>query len=139
MVYFTGNSLGLQPKSTEKYIKEELDAWSKYGVEGHFLAEKPWFSYHEFLTEKAAKVVGALPKEVVVTHSLTTNLHLLMVSFYRPNKETKRTKIICCHPMERFAATSPANKRKRSQHDQKRQSHHTSPCLCTSICNTNSG
>jgi len=95
MVYFTGNSLGLQPKSTEKYIKEELDAWSKYGVEGHFLAEKPWFSYHEFLTEKAAKVVGALPKEVVVTHSLTTNLHLLMVSFYRPNKETKRTKIIC--------------------------------------------
>ena len=56
VVYFTGNSLGLQPKSVEKYIKEELNAWAKYGVEGHFLAEKPWFSYHEFLTEKAAKI-----------------------------------------------------------------------------------
>ena len=58
VVYFTGNSLGLQPKSTGDYIKEELEAWAKYGVEGHFLAKKPWFSYHEFLTEKAAKIVG---------------------------------------------------------------------------------
>lgn len=91
--YFTGNSLGLQPKSTKEYIIEELDAWAKYGVEGHFLAKKPWFAYHENLTEKAAKVVGALPIEVVITHSLTTNLHLLMVSFYRP--EGKRTKILC--------------------------------------------
>ena len=93
MVYFTGNSLGLQPKSVKGYIQEELDAWSKFGVEGHFLAEKPWFAYHEFLTEKAAKIVGANPEEVVVTHSLTTNLHLLMVSFFKP--EGKRTKIIC--------------------------------------------
>ena len=93
VVYLTGNSLGLQPKSTKEYIQKELDAWAKYGVEGHFLAEKPWFGYHEFLTEKSAKVVGAKPEEVVITHSLTTNLHLLMVSFYKP--EGNRTKIIC--------------------------------------------
>jgi len=107
VVYFTGNSLGLQPKSTNEYIQKELDAWAKYGVEGHFLAEKPWFAYHEFLTEKAAKVVGALPKEVVVTHSLTTNLHLLMVSFYRP--EGKRTKILCeakAFPSDQYALES---------------------------------
>lgn len=91
--YFTGNSLGLQPKSTQAYVQQELDDWAKWGVEGHFHGKNPWFKYHEFLTEKAARVVGALPKEVVVTHSLTTNLHLLMVSFYRP--EGKRTKILC--------------------------------------------
>ena len=107
MVYFTGNSLGLQPKSVKGYIQEELDAWSKFGVEGHFLAEKPWFAYHEFLTEKAAKIVGANPKEVVVTHSLTTNLHLLMVSFFKP--EGKRTKIICeakAFPSDQYALES---------------------------------
>ena len=107
VVYFTGNSLGLQPKSVEQYIKEELDAWARYGVEGHFLAEKPWFSYHEFLTEKAAKIVGALPEEVVVTHSLTTNLHLLMISFYQP--KGKRTKIICeakAFPSDQYALES---------------------------------
>jgi kynureninase len=70
--YFTGNSLGLQPKSVRSYIEQELNDWAKYGVEGHFLAERPWFSYHEQLTEKAANVVGALPIEVVITHSLTT-------------------------------------------------------------------
>lgn len=107
VVYFTGNSLGLQPKSTREYIGKELDAWAKYGVEGHFLAEKPWFAYHEFLTEKAAKIVGAKPEEVVVTHSLTTNLHLLMVSFYRP--EGKRTKIVCeakAFPSDAYALES---------------------------------
>ena len=107
VVYFTGNSLGLQPKSTEEYIKKELDAWAKFGVEGHFLAKKPWFAYHEFLTEKMAKVVGAKPEEVVVTHSLTTNLHLLMVSFYRP--KGKRTKIICeakAFPSDAYALES---------------------------------
>lgn len=107
MVYFTGNSLGLQPKSVGSYIQEELNAWAKYGVEGHFLAEKPWFAYHEFLTEKAAKVVGANPEEVVVTHSLTTNLHLLMVSFFKP--EGKRTKIICeakAFPSDQYALES---------------------------------
>ncbi|MCH2229321.1 MAG: kynureninase [Crocinitomicaceae bacterium] len=107
MVYFTGNSLGLQPKSAGSYIQEELDAWAKYGVEGHFLAEKPWFAYHEFLTEKAARIVGANPEEVVVTHSLTTNLHLLMVSFFKP--EGKRTKIICeakAFPSDQYALES---------------------------------
>ncbi len=107
VVYLTGNSLGLQPKSTQAYIQEELDAWAKFGVEGHFMADKPWFSYHEFLTEKAAKVVGAKPAEVVITHSLTTNLHLLMVSFYKP--EGNRTKIICeakAFPSDAYALES---------------------------------
>jgi len=105
--YFTGNSLGLQPKSVRNYILEELDAWAEFGVEGHFLAKRPWFAYHENLTEKAAHVVGALPIEVVVTHSLTTNLHLLMVSFYRP--EGKRTKILCeakAFPSDQYALES---------------------------------
>ena len=105
--YFTGNSLGLQPKSTAKYIQEELDDWAKFGVEGHFLSRRPWFSYHENLTEKVAKIVGAKPIEVVVTHSLTTNLHLLMVSFYRP--QGKRTKILCeakAFPSDQYALES---------------------------------
>ncbi len=102
--YFTGNSLGLQPKQTKDYIQEELEAWAKYGVEGHFLAKKPWFSYHENLTNKVAEIVGAKPIEVVVTHSLTTNLHLLMVSFFRP--EGKRRKLICeakAFPSDQYA------------------------------------
>lgn len=106
-IYFTGNSLGLQPKSTKDYIIKELDAWRDWGVEGHFEAEKPWFSYHELLTEKTAKIVGAKPKEVVVTHSLTTNLHLLMVSFYCPTKT--RYKIICekkIFPSDQYALES---------------------------------
>jgi kynureninase len=105
--YFTGNSLGLQPKTAEVYIKEELNDWAKYGVEGHFMAKRPWFSYHENLTQMAAKIVGALPIEVVITHSLTTNLHLLMVSFYRPTG--KRTKIICeakAFPSDQYALES---------------------------------
>lgn len=91
--YFTGNSLGLQPKATQAAVQQELDDWAKWGVEGHFHGKNPWFSYHELLTDKAARIVGAKPKEVVITHSLTTNLHLLMVSFYRP--QGKRTKILC--------------------------------------------
>lgn len=105
--YFTGNSLGLQPKSAKEYILEELDAWAKYGVEGHFLAKKPWFAYHEKLTNKVANIVGAEPIEVVVTHSLTTNLHLLMVSFYRPRG--KRTKLIYeakAFPSDQYALES---------------------------------
>lgn len=105
--YFTGNSLGLQPKSARNYILEELDAWALYGVEGHFLAKRPWFSYHENLTEMAAKIVGAKPIEVVITHSLTTNLHLLMVSFYQPIG--KRKKILCeakAFPSDQYALES---------------------------------
>jgi len=105
--YFTGNSLGLQPKTTSKYIKEELDDWAKYGVEGHFMAKRPWYSYHENLTQYTAEIVGAKKSEVVVTHSLTTNLHLLMVSFYQP--KGKRTKIICeakAFPSDQYALES---------------------------------
>lgn len=105
--YFTGNSLGLQAKSTASYIQQELDDWAKWGVEGHFHAKKPWFSYHENLSAKAARIVGAKEKEVVITHSLTTNLHLLMVSFYEP--KGKRTKIICeakAFPSDQYALES---------------------------------
>jgi kynureninase len=105
--YFTGNSLGLQPKTVGSFIKQELDDWAKWGVEGHFHGKRPWFSYHENLTEKIAKVVGALPGEVVVTHSLTTNLHLLMVSFFTP--QGKRKKIICeakAFPSDQYALES---------------------------------
>jgi len=105
--YFTGNSLGLQPKKASQYIHEELESWAMYGVEGHFLGKRPWFSYHENLTDYTAEVVGAKPIEVVVTHSLTTNLHLLMVSFYRPSG--KRTKILCeakAFPSDQYALES---------------------------------
>jgi kynureninase len=91
-VYFCGNSLGLQPKATAEFINQELEDWNKLGVEGHMHARKPWLPYHEFLRESTARLVGALHHEVVVMNSLTTNLHLLMVSFYRPDK--KRFKII---------------------------------------------
>ncbi len=106
-IYFTGNSLGLKPKVVDNYIKQELNDWSKYGVEGHFHAKNPWFSYHEILTEQAARIVGAKNKEVVITHSLTTNLHLLMVSFYRPTKG--RYKILCeakAFPSDQYALES---------------------------------
>jgi kynureninase len=109
VVYFTGNSLGLQPKQTKSYIEQELNDWAKWGVEGHFHAKNPWFSYHELLTEKVARIVGAKNKEVVVTHSLTTNLHLLMVSFYRPT--AKRYKILCegkAFPSDQYALESQA-------------------------------
>ena len=91
-IYFCGNSLGLQPKSTEKYILQELEDWKNLGVEGHFHGKNPWFHYHKFLNEKEAKIVGAKPSEVVLMNSLTTNLHLLMVSFYQPTP--KKFKII---------------------------------------------
>lgn len=92
-IYFTGNSLGLQPKTTQDYVVNELEDWANYGVEGHFHARNPWMPYHEILTEQLANIVGALPNEVVAMNQLTVNLHLLMVSFYRPTKG--RFKIIC--------------------------------------------
>lgn len=90
--YFTGNSLGLQPKSAEAALKTELEDWKNLGVEGHFHGVNPWFHYHKFLTENAAAIVGAKPIETVVMNQLTSNLHFLFVSFYRPTKE--RYKII---------------------------------------------
>src|SRR5690606_38545942 len=104
VVYFTGNSLGLQPKTTQQYIQQELDDWAKHGVEGHFHAKNAWLPYHEFLTEKMAKIVGALPEETVMMNQLTVNLHLLMVSFYRPTKQ--RYKILCeakAFPSDQYA------------------------------------
>ena len=79
IVYFTGNSLGLQPKAVKDYILKELDDWAYWGVEGHTEGNNPWLPYHELFSSKIAKLVGAKEKEVAVTHSLTTNLHLLMV------------------------------------------------------------
>ncbi len=92
-IYFTGNSLGLQPKSAKKYVDEVMTDWAELAVEGHFYADKPWWDYHERFNESLAKVVGAKPNEVGVMNTLTVNLHLLMVSFYRP--KGKRYKIIC--------------------------------------------
>lgn len=86
LIYFSGNSLGLQPKTTSEYIKKELDDWAKLGVEGHTKAEHPWLPYHEFLSLNMADLVGAKPSEVVMMNTLTTNLHLMMVSFYQPTK-----------------------------------------------------
>ena len=83
-IYFSGNSLGLQPDTAEQYVKEELDAWKHMGVDAHLKSKRPWVPYHEFLTSHSAEIVGALDKEVVVMNSLTVNLHLLMTSFYRP-------------------------------------------------------
>ncbi|MDX2247453.1 MAG: kynureninase [Bacteroidia bacterium] len=91
-VYLCGNSLGLQPKTVENYIRTELNDWAKLGVEGHFHAQNPWLPYHEFLTDSSARLVGARPEEVVVMNSLSVNLHLMMVSFYRP--QNSRFKII---------------------------------------------
>ena len=91
-IYLCGNSLGLQPKTVKSFYEQELNDWAKYGVEGHFEAKRPWFSYHHFFTKSLAKLVGAKETEVVAMNSLTVNLHLLMLSFYRPTKQ--RYKII---------------------------------------------
>lgn len=103
-IYFTGNSLGLQPKTTEKYLKQELEDWKNLGVEGHFEGKRPWFHYHKFTKEALAKIVGAKPVEVVALNNLTSNLHFMMVSFYRPSK--KRYKIIAeagAFPSDQYA------------------------------------
>lgn len=106
-LYFTGNSLGLQPKQTQQYIQQELDDWAKYGVEGHFEARNPWMPYHEFLTNSMANIVGAKPLEVVVMNTLTTNLHLLMVSFYQPTKTKYKIVIESdAFPSDRYAVQS---------------------------------
>jgi kynureninase len=105
--YLCGNSLGLQPKTTAGYLQQELEDWKNLGVEGHFHAKNPWMPYHEFLTETMAKVVGAKPNEVVVMNTLTVNLHLMMVSFYRP--VGNRNKIIIeadAFPSDKYAVES---------------------------------
>ncbi|MBL8015854.1 MAG: kynureninase [Ignavibacteria bacterium] len=107
VIYFAGNSLGLQPKTVRSYVEQELADWESMGVEGHMHAKHPWLPYHEFLTENTAKLVGALPEEVVNMNSLTVNLHLMLVSFYRPEK--KRFKIMIeanAFPSDHYAVQS---------------------------------
>lgn len=108
-IYFTGNSLGLQPTKAREYILQELNDWEKYGVEGHFHAKNPWFSYHEPFKDLLAPVVGAKPSEVVAMGTLTNNVHLLMISFYKPTKT--RFKIISeakAFPSDLYALDSQA-------------------------------
>ncbi len=93
VIYFTGNSLGLQPKRTKAYIDEVMNDWANLAVEGHFYTNKPWWDYHERFCQPLSEIVGAKPSEVGVMNTLTVNLHLLMVSFYQPTKT--KFKIIC--------------------------------------------
>ena len=92
-IYFLGNSLGLQPKTTHPYISKVLKQWAQYGVEAFFLSDEPWLKYHDQLVCALSRIVGALPQEVVVMNQLTVNLHLMLASFYQPHG--KRNKIIC--------------------------------------------
>ena len=93
VIYFTGNSLGLQPKRTKAYVDEVMNDWANLAVEGHFYADKPWWDYQERFAAPLSEIVGAKPSEVGVMNTLTVNLHLLMVSFYNPTP--KKYKIIC--------------------------------------------
>jgi len=107
LIYLCGNSLGLQPKTTKKYIEQELEDWANLGVEGHTEGKNPWLHYHEFLTQNMANVVGAKPMEVIVMNTLTANLHFMMVSFYKPTQ--KRYKILIegdTFPSDKFAVES---------------------------------
>ena len=107
VIYFCGNSLGLQPKRTRTYLDRELQKWATYAVDGHFHAEEPWFHYHKLLKRPLAGIVGAKPEEVVVMNNLTSNLHFMMVSFYRP--EGKRYKILMeggAFPSDQYAVES---------------------------------
>ncbi len=106
-IYLCGHSLGLQPKTVSKYIEQELSDWADLGVEGHFQARNPWMPYHRLLTQQTASLVGAQPEEVVVMNSLTVNLHLMMVSFYRPTSQ--RHKILVergTFPSDQYAVQS---------------------------------
>ena len=96
VVYLAGNSLGLQPKAVAPLVQQELADWQQLGVDGHFREQRPWYSYHELFRESGARLVGASPGEVVMMNSLTVNLHLMMVSFYRPTAD--RYKILVDYP-----------------------------------------
>ncbi|MES1196088.1 MAG: kynureninase [Steroidobacter sp.] len=105
--YLCGHSLGLQPKHTAQLINEELAQWQSRGVGGHFEGDRPWFSYHELLTPALAELTGAVTSEVVAMNSLTVNLHLMLMSFYRPTSQ--RYRILIEHgafPSDRYAVTS---------------------------------
>jgi len=105
--YFCGNSLGLQPKAVRAALFDELDDWARLGVEGHFLGKHPWMPYHEFVRESLAACVGCLPSETVAMNSLSVNLHLMMVSFYRPTTERHAIVIEAgAFPSDRYAVES---------------------------------
>jgi len=107
VLYFTGNSLGLMPKTAREYVDQELEDWRSLAVEGHMNARNPWLPYHEFLTEPMAKIIGAKPIETVVMNSLTVNLHLLLVSFFRPVGERSRIVIEKgAFPSDQYAVVS---------------------------------
>ena len=89
-LYFCGNSLGLQPRNVSNYVNEVIEDWQNYGVDGHTEAEHPWLPYHEFLSKPMAKIVGAKKSEVVIMNTLSVNLHLMMVSFYRPTPKKRK-------------------------------------------------
>jgi kynureninase len=107
IVYLTGNSLGLMPKAAREYVNEELESWETLALEGHVKGTHPWLPYHEFLTEQMARVIGAKPIETVVMNSLTVNLHLLMVSFFKPTED--RSKVVIergAFPSDQYAIES---------------------------------
>ncbi len=106
-VYLTGHSLGLQPKSAREYVERDLQLWQDLAVEGHFHGPQPWVPYIELLSMPTARLVGALPSEVVVMNTLTVNLHCMMVSFYRPTRE--RNKVVIesnAFPSDQYAIKS---------------------------------
>ncbi|HKB75451.1 MAG TPA: kynureninase [Myxococcales bacterium] len=108
-LYFAGHSLGLMPRRAREHVLAELDAWGRRAVEGHHQGERPWLPYHELLAAPIARLTGARPHEVVVMNSLTVNLHLLLVSFYRPTQ--RRHRIVVeqgAFPSDRYALASQA-------------------------------
>ena len=106
-LYFCGNSLGLQAKTVESAVLEELQSWKQLGVEGHFKGERPWLTYNELLRKPMATLVGAKPEEVVFMNTLTVNLHMMMISFYRPDGQRNRIVIEQqSFPSDRYAVES---------------------------------
>ncbi|HEV2109810.1 MAG TPA: kynureninase [Gammaproteobacteria bacterium] len=106
-IYLCGNSLGLQPRDTARYVQEELEDWQRLGVKAHFDGRRPWMPYHELFAENTARLVGAASSEVVNMNSLTVNLHLMMTSFFRPTPQ--RHKIVIergAFPSDRYAVES---------------------------------
>ena len=93
VLYFTGNSLGLQPKVSQSYVDEVMNAWGELAVEGHFNGDRPWWEYHEKLVPTLSKIMGCQQEELTVMNTLSVNLHFLLVSFFRP--EGVKTKILC--------------------------------------------
>ncbi|HEV2212976.1 MAG TPA: kynureninase [Gammaproteobacteria bacterium] len=106
-IYFCGNSLGLQPVTTQRYIDEELEDWRRLAVKAHFDGHRPWMPYHEQFADSTARLVGAQPGEVVNMNSLTVNLHLMMASFYRPTRERHRILMErTAFPSDRYAVAT---------------------------------